>query len=216
MARTAGARNHDFEVRRLTLAAALRTRLVERTGKRPSYAELAEAAGVSLATLRHYFGTRDQAVAAVLQMHAALGEPHLARLRLPNPDFSVSVREAADHIAEGLDQPLVAELHAIGMAEGVAHPATGPAYLTTLLEPMIQALEERLSRHVAAGQMRAVDLRVAAISLLAPLVLAHLHQDWLGGDRTRYLDKNVHRACQVDAFLRAFAPQPAGGARPSG
>lgn len=205
MARTQGARDKDYDDRRLALAAALRMRLADRSGPPPSYAELAKAAGVSLATLRHYFGSRDEAVATVLRLHGALGEPHLAVLRAPLPDFAASITAAAAQIAEGLSEPLVAQLHAVGLSEGLAHGSIGPAYLTDILEPTIEALEARLNGHVEAGQMRRADLRAAALMLISPLVLARLHQGWLGGSATRPLSELDHRAALVDAFVRAYA-----------
>ncbi len=210
MTRTKGARNSDYEARRAALAARLRARLARAGGKRPSFAEMAAAAGVSLATLRHYFGDRDGAVAAVLALHAPLGEPHLATLRQPAGMFAASIRAAAEHIAAGLAEPIVAELHAVGLAEGLDHVATGPAYLRALLEPMIQAVEARLDAHVASGQMQKADTRVAALGLMAPLMLAHLHQDWLGGSALRPLDGRAHRDAHVAAFVRAYQ-RPAKG-----
>jgi AcrR family transcriptional regulator len=205
MARPQGARDRDYDARRLALAAALRVRLAERSGPPPSYAELAKAAGVSLATLRHYFGTRDEAVATVLRLHGMLGEPHLAILRAPLADFAASIAAAASQIAQGLAEPLVAQLHAVGLAEGLSHAAIGPAYLIDVLEPTIEALEARLRGHVDAGQMRPTDLRAAALMLISPLILARLHQGWLGGAVTRPLSEPDHRAALVEAFVRAHA-----------
>jgi AcrR family transcriptional regulator len=205
MARPQGARDKDYDARRLTLASALRVRLADRSGPPPSYAELAKAAGVSLATLRHYFGSRDEAVASVLRLHGALGEPHLTLLATPLPDFAVSIGAAVDQIAEGLAEPLVAQLHAVGLAEGLAHATIGPTYLTDILEPTMVALEARLAGHMQAGHMRAADLRAAAIMLISPLVLARLHQGWLGGSVTRPLSEPEHRAALAEAFVRAYA-----------
>lgn len=183
----------------------MRFRLADRSGPPASYAELAKAAGVSLATLRHYFGDRDAAVAAILQIHGSLAEPHLQMIRQPLDDFAASVSQAVEYIAEGLDQPLVAQLHATGIAEGLAHPDTGPAYLNEVLEPTILALEDRLAHHMVRGQMRHVDARAAALMLISPLILAHLHQHWLGGTGTRPLSETDYRQVVTDAFVTAFA-----------
>lgn len=202
MTRVKGARNRDYESRRFALADRLRSRLA--VGGRPSFAELAASADVSLATLRHYFGDRAGAVEAVLALHGALGGPHLAKLAEASGAFAVSIADAAAEIAEGFATPIVAELHGLGLTEGLGEPRQGPAYLRHILEPTIAALETRLARHVAAGEMRPVDTRAAALTLLAPLVLAHLHQDGLGGRDDRPLDQAAHREAQVDAFLRAY------------
>lgn len=208
MTRTKGARGKDYEERRAALAFRMRARLARSGGRQPSFAELAEAAGVSLATLRHYFVDREGTVAAVLAIHARMGEPHLEELRRPLGDFKKSIRAAAEKIADGLREPIVAELHALGLSEGLDNAATGPAYLNEILEPLIQALEARLSEHVERGDMRKCDLRAAALGLIGPLVLAYLHQDWLGGVDVRPLDQNAHMRELVAAFLRAYQAGP--------
>lgn len=205
MARAKGDRDKNYDARRMDLVLRLRPRLARSDGKRASFAELAAAAGVSLATLRHYFGNRDGTVAAVMAIHARIGERHLTALQQPTAEFEASIRAAALHLAAGLGEPIVAELHALGLAEGIDHTALGPAYLRELLEPLIQALEARLDAHVARGDMRAADTRAAALGLVGPLVIAHWHQDWLGGDRVRPLDQAAHLEAQVEAFVRAYA-----------
>ncbi|WP_167858764.1 TetR/AcrR family transcriptional regulator [Methylobacterium nonmethylotrophicum] len=204
MTRPRGARNRAYEEQRLALAGRLRERLGNAQGAQPSLGELAKAAGVSVATLRHYFGDRDGIVSAVLALHAAQGAEHLEVLRRPSGDFATSVRDAADYITLGLAQPAVAELHVLGLAEGLGHPRTGPAYLAEILEPVLQAVEERFQSHIAAGDMRPVDPRAAALSLVAPLLLARLHQGWLGGCSLRPLDTDPALAQHVEAFVRAY------------
>ena len=65
MTRTVGARNVQFGERRNALIAKARERLSLQTGDSPSFRELALAAGVSVATLRHYFGSREALIKAV-------------------------------------------------------------------------------------------------------------------------------------------------------
>ncbi|MBY0299605.1 MAG: TetR/AcrR family transcriptional regulator [Methylobacterium sp.] len=204
MTRSRGARNRDYEEQRLALAGRLRERLGNAGGAQPSLAELAKAAGVSVATLRHYFGDRDGLVAAVLELHGAQGTGHLAVVRQPSGPFAASVGDAAAYLALGLSQPVVRELHALGLSEGLGHPRSGPAYLAHTLEPLVQALEDRFRAHIAAGEMREADPRAAALALAAPLLLAHLHQDRLGGTAVRPLDLDRFRAEHVEAFVRAY------------
>lgn len=71
-------------------------------------------------------------------------------------------------------------LHRIGLAQGLRNPGTGLDYLVELLEPTLQAVEQRLKAHVAQGEMRPAETRHAALMPLSPLVLALLHQHDLG------------------------------------
>jgi len=205
MARSKGARNAGFATQRMRLAERLRVRLADGAAPRPSFRELAAAAGVGVATLRHYFGDRDQLVREVIGAHAPGAAPHLAFLRQPGETFAASVAAAGAYLALGLRQAVVAQLHAVGLAEGLGRPAIGAAYLTDILEPLIEAVEVRLAAHMARGEMRPGDPRTAALGLISPIVLAHLHQHALGGDATRPLDLDAFVAANGDAFVRAYA-----------
>lgn len=204
MTRTRGAKNRDYEQQRLALAGRLRERLGRAGGAQPSLGELAKAAEVSVATLRHYFGDRNGVVGAVLELHAAEGAPHLAVLQTPSGDFATSIRDAAHYVALGLSQPVVADLNVLGLAEGLGHPQIGPTYVCQTLEPLLQALEKRLRAHIEAGEMRNADPRSAALSLAAPLLLAALHQGPLGGEVVRPLDLDRARIEHVEAFVRGY------------
>jgi AcrR family transcriptional regulator len=196
--RTFGARNKAYAERRRELLVALRPRLAR--APKPSLRDLADAASVSIATLRHYFGDRDGIVSAVLEVHRAEGEPFMAMMAAPGRGFRSSIAEAARMIVAGFEQPAVRELHAIGMIEGLSHDVIGPAYLRHTLEPALSSIEARLAAHIARGQMRAADPRVAALELFAPIFVAALHQQPLGGHAVRLL----HLQAIADSVVAGF------------
>ena len=90
----------------------------------------------------------------------------------------------------------------------VSHHHDGVTSL--LLEPLLQAGEQHLQRHLDAGQLAPCDVRRAALTLQGPLVLGLLHQDNLSGDGCRPLDLDAFIDAHVDAFLRAFPPTAKG------
>ena len=204
MPRTRGSTNSGFEARRRELAERLRARLADGAQPIPSFRDLAGSAGVGVSTLRHYFGSRADLVRLVMVLHAPAAARHLAFIRTAGETFEESVRAAAGYVALGLKQPTVAELHRTGLAEGLGRPEIGGAYLTEILEPMIEALEARLAAHRDAGAMRSCDTRTAALALISPLVLAELHQGALGGDQTRPLDLDQFREALCAGFVRAY------------
>jgi hypothetical protein len=108
----------------------------------------------------------------------------------------------------GFRAGILDKLHALGLAVGMMDPTLGPEYLRQILEPTVEALEARLARHVARGELRAGDLRHMALSLVAPPLVALLHQGALGGAGTRPLSYEAFCADHVDAFVRAWAPIP--------
>ncbi|AQR63086.1 hypothetical protein BZG35_16565 [Brevundimonas sp. LM2] len=202
MAKTKGARSAGHDEKRAALLQAFRVRLIARNQPPPSLRELAAAAGVTVPTVRHYFGRREDLVAALLDDFGKQGVVHLERLRIAEMPFSESIAALAQMIVEGLAFG-VSEIHALGLREGLRNDRIGPAYLVHILEPTLLAIESRFDQHQQRGEMRRVDTRVAAVALLSPLLIAHFHQRELGGSGTRPLDIQDYAHAHVDAFVRA-------------
>src|SRR3954468_13910463 len=102
MGRPTGSRNPDFETTRNALLQALLVRLGEPDGTRASFRELAAAAGVSVATLRHYFGSREQLIQAVLEWCHTLGQRYLLEVATgPLPPLRASLSSLLARIEQG-------------------------------------------------------------------------------------------------------------------
>lgn len=203
MVKTKGAKSGGHDEKRAALLRAFRERLIAANLPPPSLRELVAAAGVSMPTVRHYFGRRDELIAALLEDFGRQGAVHIERARTTDLPFAESVRTLAAGISIALSAGLV-EIHTLGLREGLCNDTVGPTYLDHVLEPTILAIEDRLLLHQQRGEMRLVDTRVASLGLLAPLVLAHLHQGQLGGAKTRPLDANAFLAAHCEAFIRAY------------
>ena len=202
MARPSGSRNEGYDERRSALIARLRERLRE-PGPRPSLRELSAAAQVSLPTLRHYFTDREGLVRAVMTDELDEGREPLSIAATPSGPLERSVRDLLEHAATGLAGHGLTDAHAVGLAEGLASAASAADYLNRALEPTLEAFAARLAEHERRGELRpGMDLRVAALQLLAPLLLAHLHQSRLGGDETHPLDLVALRDELAVGFVR--------------
>ena len=206
--RPIGKRNPDFAATRQTLIERLLVRLAKPDGAHLSFREMAVAALVSTATLRHYFGSRAGVLQAVLGFFHQQGLPYLHRTAT---EPLVSLAESTARLVEALMLGLsfgVGAIHELGLSTGMREPTIGPAYLAEILEPTLQSVEVRLQRHMALGHMRICDARVAALALVSPLLMAVLHQRSLGGDRCRALDLSAYAAEHLDGFLRGYAAAP--------
>lgn len=206
MSRVKGSLNADHAQERARLLGAVQARVTAPGGAQASFRELAAAAGVSVATLRHYFGTREALLAEVLAAMHVRGLPylHATATEFHGPPRE-SLRWFLGQLAEGWRRG-VGALHGFGLTAGLGHEALGPAYVNELLEPTLQAAEARLARHVAEGELRRCDVRTAALELVSPVVFALLHQDGLFGARCRPLDVGRFLEEHLEAFLRAYAP----------
>ena len=208
MPRTTGARNRDYEETRHRLAMSVAEHLRTADGTPATFKQLAEGAGVSQATLKYYFGDRDGAVDAALEAVAAAGAPHLAAITVVPADLGLreSLLTVARDFVGAWRSAGVGRLFANGVAEGLTHPGHGPAAVTTVIEPLVQATEARLAVHVERGELPAdLPLREAALAFLGPLLVALLHQDPLFGDRCRPLDLDDYVGTAVDLVVDGLA-----------
>lgn len=203
MPRPKGLRAPGFEEKRRELLSRIRARLGERGATHASWRELAAAAGVGLSTMTHYFGKRDEVIRAVLEQERADSAAGVARLAEPGGDFATSLADAADEIIIHLHERGGDSL-TIGLINGLAHPELGPAALENVLEPWLAALEQRLAAHAERGEMANVQPRHAALAFAAPLIVAHLHQEQLGGKTQRPLDSHALATTHIGAFIRAY------------
>lgn len=207
MSRPPGSRNADFAVSAEALLRALRPGLLAPGGTAASFRELARGAGVSVATLRHYFPDRAAVVAASLALLHREGLPHLAEAATSDRgEVQASLRWFLDAVVLAWSRFGVGPAHVMGLAAGLQSETLGPAYVTELLEPTLQAGEARIARHVAQGELGPCDLRHAALELLSPVVLGLLHQQALFGARCRPLAMDAFLADHLARFLRAYAP----------
>ena len=183
------------------------TRTMRREIARPSLRQLADAAGVTVPTLRHYFGGRAEVVTAILEAYRAAGEARLRNLTDTPAPFDESIRTYVTSLLIAVQAPRevkLGDVFAVSIAEGLLDDQIGPASLKYIVDPSIDALQARLDRHVERGEMIATDTRAAALMLLSPLLIGVLHQHHMGGAQCAPVDleKTANEIC--GAFLRAY------------
>jgi AcrR family transcriptional regulator len=179
---------------------------------RPSLRQLAAAADVTVPTLRHYFGTREAVVEAVLVEYRRMGHPYIKLIREPEGDLGHSVLSFLNYMLSMLiDYPFLGDVFALGFVEGMFSHKLGPVCLTTLVDPMIEAVEARLMAHQARGEMIATNARFAAMSLTAPVLMACHHQNQMYGRKLRPIDFQDMIEGLASAFVRAYGVVEAGG-----
>jgi AcrR family transcriptional regulator len=186
MPRPLGRRNPDYEEKRDRLIQDLTEYVLRTELTRPSFRQLAMAGQVAEPTLRHYFGDRETVACEILRVLGGRAEPLIKAVAQPSTSMDGAVDGYVQLSRAGVAHGAFARAHAFGLVEGVADENVGKAYLETLLEPSLQALEERLSPHMASAS--APEKRAAALMVFAPMLLAVLHQQLLGGAQATPID----------------------------
>ena len=130
--------------------------------------------------------------------------PKLSAIRDVPMRFEDSVSAAVHEAWDVLARHGAARTMMMGMVEGLANPRIGPAYLDKMFDPFIRALTNRLSGHIECGEMRPTDARMAALTLAAPLLMAAVHQNELGGRSTWPLEDRAFLDHLAAGFIRAY------------
>ena len=205
MPRPKGARDASYPAKRSALLQKLSTRLASWNETHPSLRQLAVAADVTVPTLRHYFGSRDDLIEAVFTEYRRLGEPYLAESAEPKGDLKESVSSYLADLLRAMTQDIkMADLFAVGLTEGMLNRRLGPAYLDNMTDPLIDALEARLASHQRRGEMAEGDPRNAALLLISPVIIACHHQYQMNGRCKRPLDMDSLIEDAAVAFVRAY------------
>ncbi len=206
MARTLGAKNGDFEVRRWALARKVRPTVFSDRGSRVSLRELAVAGGTTVSTLKHYFHDRAGVLRAVLESQRIDAAPFLAMASIPtDSNLRRSLAQYIGGLREAWFTHGVGNIEARSLAAGLAESALGPSYINSILEPLLQSLEQRLAAHIQRAEMAPCNERFAALQLLSPIVLGLLHQDSLSGKTCRPLDLDDFLEKHLDDFVACHA-----------
>ena len=182
--------------------------MMRRRSPRPSLRELASAAGVSVPTLRHYFGARPQVIDAIFEDCLKLGQGGLDAQRQSEKPFAESIRDYVSALIRAMRAERdvrLGDLIAVGLGEGLLDTAVSRSTLRHILDPTVAALEARLRLHLARGEMIETDVRAAALMLVSPLLLAALHQDQLCGAAETPMRLEDTALAIGEAFVRAFA-----------
>lgn len=205
MPRPSGTRSEGYKEKRQRMLDAIGQKMAEASGKPLSWRQMADAAGVGLATLKHYFGTREDVVRALLVHWGERGRQPLEILATRfNNTLEESLQQAAEHLVAGLDHG-VDHMIGVGLAESLTQFSYAPTFLEHALEPMFEAFARRIEAHQSHGEFRAdTNPRFAAISFITPLLIAHLHQNKLCGAKHFPMDFQVFLRAHVTGFVRAY------------
>jgi AcrR family transcriptional regulator len=209
MGKPRGFRAPDYEEKRNALLAAVSARAFADDGATASFAELARAADVTVPTLRHYFGDRDDVMRAVFAYNAQQARHFVEAQSKPVGDsFEASLVAFAQALHTAWVQFGVGRAIGASLAHGLHSDTLGPCAVENSLEPAIASLEARILAHEQLGHI-ALDgdePRLVALQFLSPVLIALLHQRELRGAQVRPLDEGAFLTAHARRIARAYAP----------
>jgi AcrR family transcriptional regulator len=177
MARPAGRRNRDFAESRDALIRRIGEQLVESRGARLSFLQMAKAAGVSVATLKHYFGSRREVLSAVM---ASIS---------PQPEVTDTEELESLQAGERLDWVMgdfigrcragLGVAHEVGLAGAASDPDLEALYADGVLEPTLSRAERTIGSLMAEGSSLVETLAMPLLPLAPVLIAFPVKGRWL-------------------------------------
>ena len=185
-------------------------------------ADIARRAGVSTSTVLRYFPSKDEIFREVVRT-TLLGSLSLrddADVPAHEPSAADAVRALARRYWTTMERPELAAIVRLTIGELPRFPELAVFHATEALERFVRALERIIEGGIARGELRPVDARAAARTILATLA-AHalwfaypgIYAGITGSDRERAVATTIETLIQT---LGPVAPRPRSGAATDG
>jgi AcrR family transcriptional regulator len=164
-------RRQQAERRRTQLIDAALTLFAERGFRATTIADIADATGTAHGLVYHYFGSKDELLAAVLERHSFLGD--LRKLLEVSRDRPAA--EVLTEIGVGLSEVLGRrpELVRLVVSESRTNPIVADA-LARVTGEGLEAMTRYLQARIQAGELRPHDTTVPAKALFWAVITKHL------------------------------------------
>ena len=187
---------------------AARDLFLERGFAATSMDTVAQAAGVSKATVYAQFGSKAQLFAAMVEREGE--QQTLALNSLPDGATTEVLQHFGRVAAELLLSHHVVAMQRIVTSEATRTPGIGDLFFINGPEHLIDTLAAFLDRAMRRGDLRAASPRLAAAQFLAIIVADLQFRALVGvGGRSTARQRNQVAASGVDVFLRGYAPERA-------
>ena len=170
--------------------------------------DVAARAGLSKAAIYLYFDDKTSLLKAVVketvgariaQVAAVVG--HL------DGDVAPVLRRFLTTVAHGVRDTRLPDIIKLVIAESRAHPQIGQFYLDEVIGAALPMLQGLIERGVARGEFRPVDARLAAKSLIGPMLLAALWKSVFQPIGADPIDVEALAAQHADLVLHGLVPR---------
>lgn len=163
-------------------------------------ADIARQAGVSVPTILRHFASKDDVFREVVRttLIGSLSARDDAAVPAEEPSAADAVRALARRYWTTMEQPELAAIVRLIIGELPRFPELAVFHATEALERFVRTLERIIERGIARGELRPIDSRAAARTILATLA-AHalwfaypaIYGGIIGHDRERAVETTI-------------------------
>ena len=172
-------------------------------------AEIARRAGITLPSLLQQFPTKEEIFREVVRSTLIDSLRSLEAGALPSAEATTvdAVRDFARRYWHTMERPELVSVLRLTISELPRFPELAVFHATETLERFLRALERIIERGVSRGELRPLDVRASARTVLATLAahalwFAHpeVYAGLIGADRERAA------AATIEALIQSLAP----------
>jgi TetR/AcrR family transcriptional regulator len=194
MTETVRTTRYPIDRRAQRIIAAALTEFGERGVRAARISVIARQSGVSLATLRQYFPTRDELFREVVRSTIVrlIRHPHYPGTPAPNQPILGQIRDFMRQFWRTLEEPDQAALLRMSLGELSAFPELAVFHTTEVIGRAVGRLEAMLNDGVRRGEIHLRDIRTVARVIVSALITYGLwlaspgaYGDLTGSDRER-------------------------------
>ena len=194
MTETLRSTRYPIDGRSQRIMAAAFTEFTRRGVRGARMSVIARRAGVSLATLRQYFPTRDELFREVIRSTIVrlIRNPHESGPPAPGQPVVGQIRQFLQQILRTIEEPEQAALLRLSLGELSAFPELAVFHSTEMIGRTVARLEVMLNEGIRRGEIHRCDVRTAARVIVAALISYGLwlaspgiHGELIGPDRNR-------------------------------
>lgn len=162
-------------------------------------AAIAREAGLAKGTVYLYFPTKEEILSAAIERYSLLPDVRAFLDQIGD----TSVRDTLPLLVRGLWSALRARLDVIRFfaREITVRPEHGRSFLETVVLPTNTLVAEHLTSRVESGELRDLDMFIAARSLVGMLMIFLFSQHVFGGQELHPLDDEEIVKTVTDVFL---------------
>ena len=194
MTETLRSTRYPIDGRAQRIMAAAFTEFIRRGVRGARMGVIARRAGVSLATLRQYFPTREELFREVIRSTIVrlIQHPHDSAVPVPGQPVVGQIRQFLQQILRTIQEPDQAALLRLSLGELSAFPELAVFHSTEMIGRVVSRLEAMLNQGIRRGEVNLCDVRTVARVIVAALISYGLwlaspgiYGELIGPDRNR-------------------------------
>jgi AcrR family transcriptional regulator len=167
--------------------------------------DIAALAGVSKGSVYLYFESKDKLFEALIKSITAPRLDEIETISRMAPSFEDAVNKIAELAPDMIVRSDLDRLMKVLIGDSHNFPELVRTFRTEILDRVLSAFTDLLTRYQQKGQIQVEDPKLAARLVVAPIAMSGIWNAVFGGDEDASIDLSKLFRMHADALISAFA-----------